>query len=80
MRLSPTMLPVVALPFDASNLTISLPPDLDWVVFGNDPNDGSGIRSVLLAEHSRGKPERMLRNAFPFFTEPRRKAIVASST
>ena len=39
-----------------------------WVVFGNDPNDAAGARSVLLAEHSRGKPEMMVSAAFPFLT------------
>jgi hypothetical protein len=39
-----------------------------WVVFGNDPNDAAGARSVLLAEHSRGKPEMMVGAAFPFLT------------
>ena len=36
-----------------------------WHVFGNDPNDARGIRSVLLAGHSRGKPEELARVAFP---------------
>ena len=40
-----------------------------WHVFGNDPNDASGIRSVLLAEHSRGKPEAMVRAAFPHLSD-----------
>ena len=64
-------------PFDASNLTISLPFDLDWFVFGNDPVDAAGIRSVLLAHHSRGKPERMIANAFPALCESRRNALVS---
>ena len=39
-----------------------------WAVFGNDPNDAAGARSVLLAAHSRGKPEMMVSAAFPFLT------------
>ena len=39
-----------------------------WVVFGNDPNDAAGARSVLLADHSRGKVEMMVSAAFPFLT------------
>ena len=38
-------------------------------MFGNDPSDASGIRSVLLAEHSRGKPEVMVRAAFPHLSD-----------
>ena len=34
-------------------------------MYGNDPNDASGIRRVLLAEHSSGKPEMMASAAFP---------------
>ena len=68
--------PPAAEPFDASNLTISLPSDLDWCVFGNDPVDAAGIRSVLLARHSRGKAERMIAEAFPALTESRRTALV----
>lgn len=40
-----------------------------WHVFGNDPNDAAGIRSVLLAEHSRGKPEAMVRAAFSHLSD-----------
>jgi hypothetical protein len=69
-------LPSAMEPFDASNLTISVQTDLHWHVFGNDPNDAHGIRSVLLAEHSRGKPEIMLSSAFPFLTSPRITALV----
>ena len=39
-----------------------------WVVFGNDPNDSAGIRNVLLASHSAGKPAVMVSAAFPFLT------------
>ena len=39
-----------------------------WAVFGNDPNDATGIRSVLEAEHSAGKPEMMVSAAFPHLT------------
>ena len=41
-----------------------------WNVYGNDPNDLSGIRSVLLAAHSRGKPEIMAKAAFPSLSIP----------
>ena len=38
------------------------------IVCGNDPIDGAGIRNVLLAAHSRGVADRMLKNAFAFLT------------
>ena len=63
-------------PFDASHLSISLPADLDWVVFANDPNDASGVRSVFLAEHSLGKADLMLEAAYPFLTLSRRTSLV----
>ena len=43
---------------DASVDVIS-PIGQKWVAFGNDPEDAAGIRSVLLAVHSKGKPEMM---------------------
>jgi hypothetical protein len=39
-----------------------------WAVFGNDPNDATGIPSILEAEHSAGKPEMMVSAAFPHLT------------
>ena len=46
------------------------PLDVAFVVFGNDTDEGKIIKSVLAAAHSRLKPEKMLRSAFPFLTEP----------
>ena len=66
--------PAAVLPSAAAVSSVVAPPPVAgtlnvlsqrWTVWGNDPNDAAGVRSVLLAEHSRGKPEEMVRAAFP---------------
>ena len=47
-----------------------------WAVYGCDNKDAKGIENVLLAEHSDGKAQEMVRHAFPELSEPQVSAFV----
>ena len=44
--------------------------DRAWAVWANDPIDRRGVESVFLADHVKGKGERMVKSAFPKLSMP----------
>ena len=50
--------------------------NLTWAVFGCDSKDAKGIRNVLVAEHSDGKTQAMVRSSFEFLNDEQVETFV----